>query len=443
MNCSRCREQLTAYLEALLEPDEASRIESHVADCPGCRGELDQLQDLADKLAAGASTAPLDSLDANVMYRILREQALQIRRLQMRRRFRLVAVGGTAVVAALLFLLAVFWPSRSSHTAQAAEFLAKAAEEASDLRGVHLRARVRTPPQENFAVVRPDCDFVPVDVWRQFGDEPKWRVEKPERVAVMDGRFPVMLFRSETAAKGHARATFDADWLLRLADVDDVITQELRAALARGSDLKLAARRQGRDGKRKLVVTIDAAAPKQVADHVKRLVITLSDHRRVYQFDAESQRLEALKIYMRSDDRELLVLETTQIEYDPTIDPSTFDLEIPENVIWYKEPEKLPDNERYEQMSPDEVARALLEALANGEWEEAEKHWVSPITERMKQRLAGLEIIRVGQPFKSGIGTTWCVPYEIRLANGQVRKFNLNLRKFESAKRYVAVGGGF
>ena len=180
-----------------------------------------------------------------------------------------------------------------------------------------------------------------------------------------------------------------------------------------------------------------------MADHVKRLVITLSDHRRVYQFDAESQRLEALKIYMRSDERELLVLETTQIEYDPAIDPSTFDLEIPENVIWYKEPEKLPDNERYEQMSPDEVARALLEALANGEWEEAEKHWASPITERMKQRLAGLEIIRIGQPFKSGLGTTWFVPYEIRLANGQVRKFNLNLRKFESAKRYVAVGGGF
>ena len=88
MNCSRCREQLTAYLEALLDPDEASRIESHVADCPGCRGELDQLQDLADKLAAGARTASLDSLDANVMYRILREQALQIRKLQMRRRFR-------------------------------------------------------------------------------------------------------------------------------------------------------------------------------------------------------------------------------------------------------------------------------------------------------------------------------------------------------------------
>jgi len=43
-------------------------------------------------------------------------------------------------------------------------------------------------------------------------------------------------------------------------------------------------------------------------------------------------------------------------------------------------------------MSPDQIARALFETFANGEWKEAQKRWAVPITESMKQRLAGLQI---------------------------------------------------
>ena len=87
------------------------------------------------------------------------------------------------------------------------------------------------------------------------------------------------------------------------------------------------------------------------------------------------------------------------------------------------------------------MTRRLFEACANEDWEEAQKHWVGPITERMKKHLAGVEIIRIGEPFKSGVGSNWAVPYEVKLANGGVKKLNLNLRKFPSAGRYVAVGG--
>ncbi|MHC4398488.1 MAG: zf-HC2 domain-containing protein [Planctomycetota bacterium] len=443
MNCSQCRERLAAHLEGLADRADASRIESHLADCPACRAELDQLEQLVGQLADHASSASADSLDAHVMHRIIREQALQIRRLQMRRRFRLFAMGGTAATAAVLFVLAVFWPSRSDNTVQAAEVLAKAAEAASDLRSVHIRGRIRTVAHENFEVVFPDRDFVPVEVWRQFGKEPKWRVEKPQRVAVTDGASAVMLVNvvnSQIAFKGPPHSPFDAGWLLRMADVGDVITEELRVALAEGGDLNLAARRQGPDGKQKLVVTIDAKAPKDVADHLKKIVITLSDHRRVYQFDAQTRRLEDVKIYMRRDDRDVLVFEATEIEYDPEIDPSTFTLEIPEDALWYEEPKRLPDNEKYERMRPDEIARALLEACAKEDWEEAQKHWGAPITEPLKKYLAGLEIIRIGEPFESGTGA-WAVPYEIRIANGYVKKLNLYLRKHPSAGRYIAVGG--
>ena len=440
MNCSQCREQLAAYLEGLLDRDETSQFESHLAECPQCSRELDEIEQLVGQLADRASGAFADSLEPQVMYRILREQAVQIGRLQMRRRFRLFAMGGSAAAAALFFVLAVFWPSRSDNTVQAAELLAEAAEAASGLQGVHIRGKLRTPPHENFSVVSPDCEFVPVDVWRQFGEEPKWRIEKPQRVAIMDGTSAVMLVRSEIAVKGPVRSRFDGGWLLRMGDVGDIITEELRVALARGSDLNLAARRKGRDGKQKLVVTIQAKAPKDVAEHIKNLVITVSDHRRVYQFDAQTRRLEDVKIYMRRDGRDVLVFESTEIEYNPQIDPATFALEMPENVLWHQEPQKLPDNEKYEQMSPDQIARALFEACAKEDWEEAQKHWAGPITDRMKKYLAGLKIVRIGAPFESGTGG-WAVPYEIKLSTGHVKKLNLNLRKLQSAGRYVAVGG--
>jgi hypothetical protein len=92
-------------------------------------------------------------------------------------------------------------------------------------------------------------------------------------------------------------------------------------------------------------------------------------------------------------------------------------------------------------MSPDEVARALLDACAKEGWAEAEKHWIAPITESMKKHLAGLEIVRIGEPVKSERGSNWWVPYEIKLSTGHVKKLRLNLRKSPSAGRYIAVGG--
>jgi RNA polymerase sigma factor (sigma-70 family) len=107
-----------------------------------------------------------------------------------------------------------------------------------------------------------------------------------------------------------------------------------------------------------------------------------------------------------------------------------------------REPKELPDNEKYARMTPKETARAFFDACAQEDWEEFGKFMSVPPDDRIKKILGGLEVIRIGEPFKSGGYGGWFVPYEIKFKGSSgVRKHNLAVRNDNPAKRYVVDGG--
>ena len=61
----------------------------------------------------------------------------------------------------------------------------------------------------------------------------------------------------------------------------------------------------------------------------------------------------------------------------------------------------------------------------------------SRVDERLKEIYGGLEIISIGEPFKSGLYGGWFVPYEIKLRPVEV---NVRLSNANSAKRFVMTG---
>ena len=69
-------------------------------------------------------------------------------------------------------------------------------------------------------------------------------------------------------------------------------------------------------------------------------------------------------------------------------------------MSWFKEPQALPDNEKYASMTAEQAARAFFEACGKGDWDEVAK-FVSPLTEQMKAYLGGLEIVSLGKAFTS------------------------------------------
>ncbi len=446
MNCIECQENLAAHLEGLLEPEQAQALQTHLETCPACQAEQQAFAGLQRRLVARGRAAADVALVEPVMNQIRKTQMEREERSFMKQvtsvltqwKFGLsAAAGATAVVALILFL-----SSPGGQASAAAQVMARGAKAVAQLTAIHMRCQMRTAPADNFGMIAPKMEFVPVELWKEFNGERKWRIDKPGRVAVMDGTSTVLFIRpSKTAMRGPAtRAAFDTDWLHAMADISKTLTGDLRAAQAKGWNLNLT-ETTGANGAAQLVVTVEAKSGLPNGDYMKNKFFPASDTRRVYVFDAKSERLVTAQVYLREPAGEVLIFEVTQIDYDQPIDPAVFSLELPADVNWYQEPQKLPDNEKYAAMTSEQAARAFFEACGREDWTEAGKFWTMPIDDRLKQALGGLEVISLGESFTSRGYPGKFVPYEIKFKNGQVKKWNLALKKDRRTERWFVDGG--
>ena len=444
MTCQDCRMELVAYLEGLLDETSQGQLESHLAQCAACHDELWELRQLTDRLARETRHVPPVCLDHKVIDRLFREQALELRRSKMRRPLQILRIGGALAASVGLLVGLCVWlvqPTGTVTAAEAAGVLARGAEAAPGVSSVHLVAQMRTDPRDNFSSINAGGDLVRVEVWKQSGEQPRWRVEKPGRVAVMDGASTTMLIWPDMVVKVPAsQAAFDTSSLLELTNVQNLITYELRKALARGWDLQLA-HETSAAGEKKVLVTVEAKAGVPANDYLQNKFFEDSNMRRVYRFDAKTQRLEGLEAYLHRDGGDVLILKVQQIEYDKPIDPTVFTLKLPGTVREFKKPERLADNAKYEKMTPQQAARAFFEACAREDWEEVHKFSPLPPDQNLKTFLGRLEIVRLGEPFQSKGYPGWYIPYEIKLKVGTVIKHNLAMRKDNPARRYVVDGG--
>ena len=133
-----------------------------------------------------------------------------------------------AAAAAVMGIIALSTPKAQ---AKAAEVMAKGAQAVAKLTTIHLRGQLRTLPADNFSYIDPNSDFHPIELWKQFGPELKWRVEKPGRVVLMDGQSTVHYIKpgNQGVKLPHpATSAFDTDWLHRIANLSQTISNELR-----------------------------------------------------------------------------------------------------------------------------------------------------------------------------------------------------------------------
>ncbi|MGA2797066.1 MAG: hypothetical protein ABSE63_05785 [Thermoguttaceae bacterium] len=442
MNCQECRDDFAACQEGLLEPEAESRTTAHLAECPACRAEFDEVQRLVVRLTRAGPGASGISLENRVMDRIIHQQALTIRRLQMRKRIRLLGIGGVLTAALVLLIIAGVQMAQPDNRVLAAEALAQGANAVPNITSIHIQGKMRTPSGDNFSNINnPSGDLVPIELWKQFGEKSKWRVEKPGRVVVMDGDSTIMLIKPNTGVKipQPTNSAFDTHWLLSLTNVHDLTKEELQSALAKGWDMKLAHEQD--NGAEKLVVTVEAKAGLSDDNYMKNKFIDTSDTRRVYRFDAKTKQLEAIHIYLHEKDKDALIFEANNIDYNKPIDPAIFSLDLPKNVVWDEEPGKLPDNEKYEKMTPKEAAAGFFEACSKENWDDVQKIWGIPANNTIKEYLGGLQVISIGEPFQAKPYPGWFVPYEIKFKNGEVKKFRLAVRNDNPGKRYVVDGG--
>ncbi|MGD0017179.1 MAG: zf-HC2 domain-containing protein [Verrucomicrobiia bacterium] len=444
MNCAECRDNLVAYIEGLLEREESLQCEAHLETCASCRAEYAAIAKLQQRLVARGRAAAGVSIVEPVMRRVLQQQTKPERNtimsllLKHRWGFGLSTAAGTAAIILIIVL------ASPKTQATAAEVMAKGAQAVAKLTSIHLRGQLRALPADNFGIINSDSEFCPIELWKQFEPELKWRIEKPGRVAVMDGQSTVMFIKTANLAvkvPEPLKTEPDTDWLQKVANLSNTISNELDNARTKGWKLSREKKRAD-DGRIKDVVTIEAKSSQPDNDYLKNRFFDGADTRRIYVFDGQTALLESVKIYLHAALGNKLIFELDQIDYNQPIDSAVFQLELPANVSWFQnEMQKLPDNEKYASMTAEQAARAYFEALGRQDWTEAEKFRRFTVDDQTKQIAGGLEIVSIGTAFTPKSYPGRFVPYEIKLKSGDVRKGNLALKKDGKTGRWWDDGG--
>ena len=437
MTCRQAQKRLVEHYGTAAPGVAEPEIRAHLEACGQCAREFAEIQAALALIEPPVRVPASPDFKERVMNELTKSAAPASRWRILAPR---VAVAGLAV--ALLILLVPMIGSLTGTRGQTSpvSLLAQSVQALSGLQSVHILARMRTRPAENFSYINTSCDWVPLEMWKQFGNPPRWRVEKAGRVAVMDGTSSTLLIRPiRTAARGGKQPGF-IDWLGTLLDTDRVMESELQAVKAGTASASLS---EGvRNGARETVLTVNRKAQGDLSnDWLRNKTVHDSDQTRTYRFDAASKRLVGMQLVVHSAAGDAAVFEVTEVRYNESLAPAVFALDLPPDVTWYVEPQHLPTANRPLPNSPKEAAVMLFDALSRADWEQAAVVLPFGLPPEFKQEFGGLQVVSIGEPFRSGSYGGWFVPYEIRLKSGEVKKFALAVRNDNPARRWVKDGG--
>jgi hypothetical protein len=174
----------------------------------------------------------------------------------------------TKIAAAAVIIIALvasinLW--EQSIPLAAADILANATEAVNNLRSIHINARMRTRPRDNFASISLEHDFVPIEMWKRTDDTGlvQWRIDKPGRLVLMDGESTVLFIRPDYASKAGPSPDYycyDSYWCGHILDVNKLLESELsKSRLDENAEL-FTANKKEIDGSDVLIVEINVPA---------------------------------------------------------------------------------------------------------------------------------------------------------------------------------------
>ena len=226
---------------------------------------------------------------------------------------------------------------------------------------------------------------------------------------------------------------------------------------AQASNPKLAVERlyeQQAQGKVKIEVD-------EPADKAKPIVVTAtylpespkSGRREVLFVDRDTKLITAVERYLLKDGRYKCQVVQEFHPYNQPANPGIFDLDkaIPADVRRFDRDQRMielnrgisPDQlEKFEKMTPREMTVVFFQACADEDWGELLKFMSdSEVRQETKDYYGGLEIMSIGEPFKTDEYHGWFVPYEVRLKSGRIKKWNLAVTNRNLVQRYMFDGG--
>jgi len=310
------KEKLVQYIEGLLTEGDKALVDNHLEGCNECRCELSSITEIRESLFLSSRQSRSADLETKIFDRIIREQNRMLKKtlkpnpwlenwrsIMKSRTIRISAA--TAIVFAVIIGITVF--NKYEPVATAQDVLTDALKVASGLNSIHMKAQMRTLPNDNFGLIGLEYDFVPIEMWKDTNQKGKikWRVEKTGRILVMDGDTTIMLIKPNTVSRSDKALPLGCydSWMGCLLDVQGLLDNELQQARD-NSDRQARLIHEEQNGKDKLILEVDVQASVSKNDYLRDKFITrsksLSDLLKVYQFDSQTKLLEDFKIYVIS-----------------------------------------------------------------------------------------------------------------------------------------------
>jgi hypothetical protein len=328
-----------------------------------------------------------------------------------------------AAVAVTLFLIV------QSHRISLAYALTPVVETLEQATGLHFVGAVRSRPGEPFDYIAVDVPLQDQEIWIEAGPygPTRMRLEKPDRLFTFDGETTLFVNR-RTAEYAESPGGHVPDhlldpqmWLRRLIDrYGDEVKIETRET-ADGRDIEATVLETG--------VPVEGREPAFWNEFDRRTEI---------RWDRDSNRLLEMRRFVETGRRDLLVAEIHRVEYFDTLDGDLFRAEIPAGAGRI---EVIEAGEEYNRLGPAEVARVFWTAAAAGNWDRLRIFCPSPALIDSFKDNRPIEILDIGEPFRTGGYIGWYVPYRVRFADGSEKGHNLALRNDNAWGRYVYDGG--
>ena len=444
MNCKEFQNNLAELFDKIPDPALLKAMQEHISQCESCAQDYRQAKAMAEQLKPSVSFGFSGSgLKQNILNQIKTEET----KMKTDKKFRIKKwqKRAIAVAASVLFIVAVvMFLNRSPliSTARAAEsIMTKSINAMASLRSMFISMDVRSLPKEPFDLVGTKYSFIEYKFWKQFTGEKPWRIEKPGRIVVFDGKEQYLYVPDVGMAYTAPENVGFVEWMKIFLDPKTILENEI--AFAKEHNAKYTIDKTEDE----TILTVHANALGDFHNnYLKNASVLESDNTRVYTFEKGTSLLKSFELFINDDGKSVKVIEIKNIAYNIPIEATTFSIRLPQGVKWQemKEPAYI---KAFTKITSKQAAKKFFTALSKKDFDAVKPVWdVLQITDSKKRQaiedeFGGLELISLGEPFKSGLYPGEFVPYKIKMKSGEILESNLALRNDNPTKTWIVDGG--
>ena len=442
MNCTKCKEQLTAYIEGLLSESDRKAVEAHLNDCPPCRAELQQLSALQQRLTDNADAFGASDLENNVLNRIIREQNLKLRKAdRLNRQFaiwrKIMNSRITKLAAAAVIIIAVTLSiNLFDKTIPSAYALEQTIEAHHTVRYLHFKYfDVRHEDPKEFWI---ECD--------EFGQIKNVRFHMPEWDSPSDGA-KIIVWQQDKV-----KVYFKKKNMLFVANDKSVADNMLKTVEQQDPRL-IVERLYDLEDQGKAKTQIE-----EPLDKSKPIIMTAiyEDESKIVYFIDQATKLVTSSESYRLENGEYVLQEMHEYyDYNVAIDAKMFSLddEVPADATVIDQTIQdvgLVQGNFSNEEIVIEVARQFFEALIAKDYAKAAKLYEGIPADKMQEsfgKIGCIRIVSIGEPtpHKNPATRFLCVPCEIEIEAGgvkSIKRFVPNIREVFNQPGRWTIGGG-